>query len=148
LSGRTALCDHSPDESPRDGWRVSFLLRLLLSWTVVALAFVVTVRIVPGIQVHGGLGEYLVVAAVFGLVNAILGPVLKVITLPISVLTLGLFLLVLNALLLALSAWLVPALTIDGAWSAFVGAILIGLVSWALNHLLARPIEGAFRGSR
>jgi len=85
----------------------------------------------------------LIVAAVFGLVNGILGPVLKLVTLPISVLTLGLFMLVLNALLLALSAYLVPALTIDGFWSAFVGAILIGLVSWVLNTFLAGPIEKA-----
>jgi len=125
---------------------VSFLLRVVVSWIVVALAFVVTVRLVPGIVVHGGATGYLVAAAVFGLVNAVLGPVLKILTLPISVLTLGLFLLVLNALLLALSAWLVPALTIDGFWSAFIGAILIGLVSWALNHLLARPIEKALGG--
>jgi putative membrane protein len=146
LSGRAPLCEHCRDES-REGGELSFLLRLLLSWVVVALAFVVTVRIVPGIQVHGGVTGYLVTAAVFGLVNAILGPVLKVITLPISVLTLGLFLLVLNALLLALSAWLVPALTIDGFWSALIGAILIGAVSWVLNHLLAQPIERALGGS-
>jgi len=125
---------------------MSFLLRVVVSWIVVALAFVVTVRLVPGIQVRGGATGYLLAAAVFGLVNAVLGPVLKIVTLPISVLTLGLFLLVLNALLLALSAWLVPALTIDGFWSAFVGAILLGLVSWALNHLLARPLQGAFGG--
>jgi putative membrane protein len=127
---------------------MSFLLRLVISLVVVALAFVVTVRIVPGIQIHGGVTEYLVVAAVFGLVNAILGPILKLITLPISVLTLGLFLLVLNAILLALSAWLVPALTIDGFWSAFIGAILLGLVSWGLNHLLAAPVARALGGSR
>ena len=126
---------------------MSLLLRVLLSWVVVALAFVVTVQLVPGIQVRGGVGGYVVTAAVFGLVNAILGPVLKVVTLPISVLTLGLFLFVLNALLLALSAWLVPALTIDGFWSALIGAVLIGVVSWVLNHLLARPIARAVRGS-
>ncbi|HEY7199364.1 MAG TPA: phage holin family protein [Candidatus Dormibacteraeota bacterium] len=122
---------------------MSFLVRLVLGLIVVALAFVVVVRIVPGIQVHGGVTEYLIVAVVFGLVNGILGPVLKLVTLPISVLTLGLFMLVLNALLLALSAYLVPALTIDGFWSAFVGAILIGLVSWVLNTFLAGPIEKA-----
>jgi len=126
--------------------RVSFVIRVVLTWVVIALAFVVTTRIVPGIQVHGGATAYLLVAAVFGLVNGILGPVLKLLTLPISILTLGLFLLVLNALLLALSAWLVPsALTIDGFWSAFVGAILIGLVSWVLNHVLAAPLERALR---
>ncbi len=127
---------------------VSFLVRVLLSWIVVALAFVVTVRLVPGIQVQGGVTAYLLVAAVFGLVNGILGPILRLLTLPISVLTLGLFLLVLNALLLALSAWLVPALTIDGFWSAFIGAILIGLVSWVLTTFLAGPIERALGGSQ
>jgi putative membrane protein len=125
--------------------RMSFLLRVLLGWVVVALAFLVTTRIVPGIQVHGGVGAYLIVAAVFGLVNGILGPVLRLLTLPISILTLGLFMLVLNALLLLLAAWLVPALTIDGFWSAFIGAILLGLVSWVLNHVLAQPLERALR---
>jgi putative membrane protein len=125
--------------------RMSFLLRVLLAWVVVALAFLVTTRIVPGIQVHGDITAYLIVAAVFGLVNGILGPVLRLLTLPISILTLGLFMLVLNAALLALAAWLVPQLTIDDFWSALVGAILIGLVSWVLNHLLAQPIERALR---
>ena len=124
---------------------MSFLLRVLLGWVVVALAFLVTTRIVPGIQVHGGVGAYVIVAAVFGLVNGILGPVLRLLTLPISILTLGLFMLILNALLLLLSAWLVPQLTIDGFWSAFIGAILLGLVSWVLNHVLAQPLERALK---
>ncbi len=122
---------------------MTFLFRALVSWVVVALAFVVTARLVPGIQVHGGTWGYALTALVFGLVNAILGPVLRLLTLPISILTLGLFLLVLNALLLLLAAFLVPALTIDGFWSAFIGAIIIGLVSWVLNHLLAAPLERA-----
>ena len=127
---------------------MSFLLRVLLGWVVVGLAFVVVTRIVPGIQVHGGFESYAVVAVVFGLVNGILGPVLRLLTLPISILTLGLFMLVINALLLLLTAFLVPsALTIDGFLSAFIGAILIGLVSWVLNHVLAQPIEKAFSRS-
>src|SRR5215831_11883905 len=125
---------------------MSFLIRIVLGLVVIALAFLVTTRIVPGIQVHGGVTSYVVVAVVFGLVNGILGPVLKLVTLPISILTLGLFLLVLNALLLALTALLVPSsLSIDGFWSAFVGAILIGLVSWVLNHVLADPLEKALK---
>lgn len=124
---------------------MSFLVRVLLAWVVVALAFVVTVRLIPGITIDGGVTEYLIVAAVFGLVNGILGPVLKLLTLPISVLTLGLFLLVLNAALLALSAFLVPSLHIDTFWSALFGAIIIGLVSWLLNQVLAGPIERALK---
>jgi putative membrane protein len=126
--------------------RMSFLLRVLLGWVVVALGFLVVTRIVPGIQVHGGVSAYLIVAAVFGLINGILGPVLRLVTLPITILTLGLFMLVLNALLLLLAAWLVPgSLTIDGFWSALIGAILLGLVSWVLNHVLAQPLERALR---
>jgi putative membrane protein len=124
---------------------MTFLLRVLLGLVVVALAFLVTTRIVPGIQVHGGVTSYVIVAVVFGLVNGILGPVLRLVTLPLSIVTFGLFVLVLNALLLLLAAWLVPALTIDGFWSAFIGAILIGLVSWAMNHLLAEPVERALK---
>src|SRR5258708_29531205 len=122
---------------------MSLVLRVLLSWVVVALAFAVTVRLVPGIQVHGGVSGFLLTAAVFGLINGILGPVLRLLTLPISILTLGLFLLVLNALLLALAALLVPALTIDGFWSALVGAVGLGIVSWLLNHVRAGPMERA-----
>jgi putative membrane protein len=125
---------------------MSFLLRVLLGLVVVALAFLVTTRIVPGIEVHGGVTGYVIVAVVFGLVNGILGPVLRLVTLPISILTLGLFLLVLNALLLVLCAFLVPGtLTIDGFLSAFIGAIIIGLVSWFLNHVLAQPLERALK---
>jgi putative membrane protein len=122
---------------------MSFAVRVVVGWVVIALAFLLTTQIVPGIQVRGGVVGYLLTAAVFGLVNGILGPVLRLLTLPISIITLGVFLLVLNALLLALAAWLVPALTIDGFWSAFIGAILIGLVSWALNHVLAGPLQRA-----
>src|SRR5262252_1820237 len=128
--GRIPLCEDSA---------MNFLLRVLLGLVVVALAFVVTARIIPGIQVHGGVTAYLLVAVVFGLVNGILGPVLRLVTLPISILTLGLFLLLLTARLLP------SALTIDGFLSAFIGAILIGLVSWVLNHLLAQPLERALR---
>lgn len=124
---------------------MNFLVKVLLGLVVVALAFLVTTKIVPGIQVHGGVGGYAIVAVVFGLVNGILGPALRLLTLPLSILTLGLFTLVLNALLLALCAFLVPALTIDGFWSAFIGAILISLVSWALNNLLAQPLGRALR---
>ena len=119
---------------------MGFLIRLVISWAVVAVAFVVTTYIVPGIKVEGGATSYALVAAVFGLINAFLGPVLRLLTLPLTILTLGLFALVLNALLLALAAWLLPALTIDGFWSALIGGIIIGLVSWALG-LVTGPIR-------
>ena len=117
------------------GW----LPRVLLSWLILALAFYVTTRIIPGIQVTGGAVGYLEVALVFGLINAILGPILRFATLPLTVLTLGFFILVVNGFLLWIAEQLTGVLHIEHFfWDAIFGALVIGLVSWVLNGLLHR----------
>jgi putative membrane protein len=44
---------------------------------------------------------------------------------------------VINAFCLGLAAWLVPGFTVSGFWAAFLGAIVISLVSWLLSALVA-----------
>jgi putative membrane protein len=82
----------------------------------------------------------LVVAAIFGIVNAIIKPVLTVLTLPITILTLGLFIFVLNALMLMLTSWIAGQIElgfhVEGFWTAVIGAIIISIVSWGLNTVL------------
>lgn len=120
-------------------------LRVLVSWVLLAVAFYITTLIVPGIQVTGGVVGYLKVALVFGLINAVFGPVLRLLTFPITIITLGLFHLLLNGFLLWVSAQLVHALTIQHFfWDAIVGALVLGLASWALNWLLHRA-QGVMR---
>lgn len=110
-----------------------FLLRLLAT----AAALWVAELIVPGITYTGGAIGLLVVALVFGFVNAIVRPVLKVLTCPLVVLTLGLFIFVLNGLMLWLTSALAQSLGIGfhvaGFWAALVGAIIVGIVSMVLN---------------
>ena len=110
-----------------------FLLRLLAT----AAALWVAEFIVPGITYTGGAVGLLVVALVFGFVNAIVRPVLKVLTCPLVVLTLGLFIFVLNGLMLWLTSALAQSLGIGfhvaGFWAALVGAIIVGIVSMVLN---------------
>jgi putative membrane protein len=112
---------------------MQFILRLLAT----AAALYVAVALVPGIVYDGGIAGLLGVALVFGVVNAFIRPILQVLTCPLVVLTLGLFVFILNAFLLWLTAQLAQALGIQfdviGFWSAFVGAILIAIVSTALN---------------
>lgn len=116
-----------------------WLLRVVIGWVLLAIAFYVTTKIVPGIHVLGGLGGYLVVALVFGLINAVLGRFLRIITLPITIVSFGFFLLVLNAFLLWLAEHVTGSLVIDHFWwDAIFGAIVLGLVSWVLNWLLHR----------
>jgi putative membrane protein len=80
------------------------------------------------------------VALVFGLVNAIVKPVVQLFSLPLFVLTLGLFTLVVNALMLMLTSWLADKLDlgfrVDGFWTAVLGALIISVVSWAVNLAL------------
>ena len=115
-------------------------MRLLLRVLINAAALWVAASIVPGIHA-GGLGSVLALAVVFGVVNACVRPLLKLVSCPIILLTLGLFTLVLNALMLMLAAWLGRQLgidfTVDGFWAAFLGALLVSIVSTLLSILAA-----------
>ena len=81
-----------------------------------------------------------IVAAVFGLVNTFIAPVIKVLSLPFIVLTLGVALSVINALMLLLVSQFAAELdlrfSVDGFMTAFWAAIVISLVSAALNLVL------------
>lgn len=108
-----------------------FAVRLLVNAVAVFLA----ANLVPGIRVSGP-GVAIVAGIILGFVNALIKPVLFVLTLPFTIITLGLFIFVVNAICLALVAWLVPGLTISGFGAAFVGALVISIVSWLLHALL------------
>ena len=81
------------------------------------------------------------VALLFGLVNAILGPIARFLSFPARVLTLGLFTFVVNAFLLQVTEWISDplglAFTIDKFfWDAVFAAVVITLVSWVLSVIL------------
>ncbi len=106
---------------------------LLLRWATNALALFIAVQLVPGLSFTGGLGKLAGVALVFGVINALLRPLLTLLSCPLILLTFGLFVFVINAVLLQLTAWVSDTLglgfTVDGFGSAFVGSLLIGIVS-------------------
>ncbi|MDQ7843674.1 MAG: phage holin family protein [Armatimonadota bacterium] len=106
----------------------------LLRWVFNTVAIYLTTRILPGLRVPD-LGGALVAALVLGIVNAVIRPLLLLLTLPINILTLGLFTLVINAIMLYLVAAVTP-LAIGNFWSAFIGALLIAIISTLLSRLL------------
>jgi putative membrane protein len=67
------------------------LVALLVRWVVLAVAFAITSWLLSGMSVSGGVGGYLWIAALFGVVNAILGTIVRLLTLPLMIITLGLF---------------------------------------------------------
>jgi putative membrane protein len=126
---------------------MSWLLGVFVRVVVNGLALWLAAVIVPGIHI-GEQGDtshtvatVLVVAVIFGIVNAILKPILTVLSLPFIVVTLGLFLLVVNAIMLQLTSWISGnldlAFHVDHFWwDAVFGALIITIVASALNALL------------
>ncbi|WP_431219551.1 phage holin family protein [Leifsonia xyli] len=122
-----------------------FLLRLLIN----AIALWLTTLIVSGVTVKpyapgatAAVLTYLLIALIFGVVNAIIGTVVRIIAIPLYIITLGLISLVVNAFLLFIVSWISDAmgfgLHIDGFWSGVLGALVLGIVAWLLG-LIFRP---------
>jgi putative membrane protein len=118
---------------------------LLLRWLVTTIALYVAVLVVPGIafdQAQEG-WRLILVALVFGGVNALLRPLLTLLTCPLILLTFGLFFLVVNALLLEATSWaslkLGLGFTVAGFWPAFWGGLVVSIASTVLFALTGRP---------
>jgi putative membrane protein len=117
-----------------------------LIWVVVnALALAIATWLLDGIRLTGDsdadrLITLLLVALIFGLINAVLGPVIKLLSLPFIILTLGLLLLVINALLLLLTSAISKqfglGFEVDGFWTAVLGAIIVTVSTWILEAVL------------
>jgi putative membrane protein len=117
-----------------------------LIWVVVnALALGVAVWLLDGISISGAATEdqvirLVLVALIFGVVNAVVEPIVKLFSLPFIILTLGLFLIVINALMLMLTSWIAGEVglgfTVDGFWTAVLGGIIITISTWILEAVL------------
>ena len=110
-------------------------MRLLLLWILNAVALLAVTWLLPTIEVSG-FGTALIAALVLGFINTLVRPVLAILTLPITVLTLGIFYLVLNGLLFWLAGALLPGFHVQGFGSALIGALLYGVIAWALSALI------------
>ena len=113
--------------------------KLLLRWIINAAAVYAAIWAVPGIGAEGGLTTYFAMALILGLVNAIIAPVIKLLTCPLVLLTLGLFTLIINGAMLLLASsigsGLGLAFQVDGFFAAFLGALVVSVVSFVLSVL-------------
>ena len=112
------------------------LKKFLASWAINTLAVGLAALIMHN-HIHFQKPIYLLAASLLlGIFNAILKPVMMFLALPLLVLTLGLFMFVINALLLYFVGFLLsPYFKVDTFWSAFLGALIISVVSVVLNTL-------------
>jgi putative membrane protein len=121
---------------------MGIVIRLIIS----ALALWVCTFVIDGITLGGSTpaekaGTLVIIAMIFGVVNAVLRPIIKMVGCWAYVLTLGLIALVVNGALLMLTSWIAHQLnlpfSVDKFWpTAVFGALLIGVISWVLNMLV------------
>lgn len=119
------------------------MTKLVIRWLINSLALFAAAWLVKGITVDGGGGwtVFAVMAIILGLVNAVLRPLLKLLTCPLILLTLGLFTLVINGFTLWLSSWIAlnwfhVGFYVDGLWAAFIGGLVVSIVSLILSAIL------------
>lgn len=104
---------------------IGFILRALFA----ALGLWVASRWVNGFTI-ADTSTLLIAGALLGIVNAIIRPIAVILTFPITIVTLGIFLLVLNAGMVGLVAWFLPKFSIAGFLPAFLGALIVSIISW------------------
>ena len=117
-------------------------MKLLLRLGVNAIALWAAIEIVPGLTYEGDGWTLLLIALLFGLVNALVRPLVVLLTCPLIVLSLGLFVLIINTALFSLTIWLAGpevfglGLSSTGFWATFFGALVISFVSGVINALV------------
>ncbi|MGH7981349.1 MAG: phage holin family protein [Limisphaerales bacterium] len=110
------------------------LLHFLGNWAINTLAVAIAATILHN-HIHYKGPVYLVLASLLlGILNAFVRPILMLLALPFLIVTLGLFTWVINALLLYfVGVLMAPNFDVDRFLYAFLGALIISVVSTVLN---------------
>jgi len=110
------------------------LFHFLGNWAINTLAVAVAWAVLRGHITYQHWSDLLIATFLLGLLNAFVRPILMFLTLPLVFFTLGLFTLVINALLLYFVGYIMrPYFQVDSFGFAFLGALIISVVSIALH---------------
>ncbi len=124
------------------------MTKFILRWVINAVALYLAILIVPGISLNSGFVPIIWLALIFGFVNALFRPLINLLTCGLIVLTLGLFTLVINTFLFWLTSvigqsfGLVLVITEPVWWNAFLGGLVVSVVSVILTLILKDELRG------
>lgn len=131
---------------------MSFVIRVIINAVAIWLTSLLLgshFEVVGGEGTGGRIVVFVVVALIFGIVNAFVKPIVQFLSLPLYVLTLGLFTLVVNALMIMLTAWLTEAtdwgLRVNGFWWAVLAALLISFFSMVISVIVPSGRKQQYR---
>ena len=131
-------------------------MRFIIPSLVNAVGLFVATRLIPQVQVvpYGGDGlwetiaTFLLLGALFGIVNAVIAPVIKVLAFPLYIITFGLIAFVINGAMLLLVSWLsrqigvdvisIEGFTEEGLSIASLGWAILAAIVMALAAFVTR----------
>lgn len=113
-------------------------MKLIAKLIIVALVILALPLFVPGISIaSSAFGTALLVAVLFGILNAVVRPIILLVAFPITILTLGLFSFVVNALLFWGVGSFVKGFEVTGFVPALIGSLIVSVVSSILHMVLS-----------
>lgn len=125
------------------------MTKFILRWVINAIALYLTVLLLPGrIDLESGMASIIWLALIFGLVNALFRPLIQLLTCPLIMLTLGLFTIVINTFLFWLTSVIGQSFGLDLIiaepvwWNAFLGGLVVSIVSVVLTLILKDEMKG------
>lgn len=115
------------------------MFNLLIRLVINGVALWVAAYLVPGITLTSDVSSILLVAVIFGLINALIKPIIDFFTCPFYVITLGLFTFIVNAVMLLLTSAVSgpERFYVADFWSALLGGVVISIVSMLLSLFLS-----------
>lgn len=121
-------------------------LYFILRWALNSLGLWVAVRLIGSINYDGSLLMIFLAGLILSIINVIIKPILVILSLPFILVTLGLFMVVVNGVMVYIAAALSPGLSM-GFGSAVLAGLIIGLINYALTHILDLK-RGSRNGNR
>ena len=116
-------------------------MKLIIRWLITSASLFAAAYLVPGIRVEdqNAWKVFIIMAVILGLVNALLRPILGVMSIPLIIMTLGVFMLIINGISFLVAARIAESMGVgfyvDNFWSAFLGSVIVSVVSMILNGI-------------
>jgi len=108
----------------------------LIRWLVLGITIILAAYLMEGIYISGVFSAF-AAAAMLGILNAFFRPIALVLTLPLNILSFGLFTFLINAAMLKMASAVIPGFEVHGFWTAVIGALFIGVVSFLINLFIS-----------
>jgi putative membrane protein len=108
---------------------------LLIKLLITILAIFAMPYFVSGIAVSSVLTA-VIVGVCLTFLNMVVKPIVSLLTLPLNIITLGLFSLIINGAFFWFVAQIISGFTVANFTSALIGALIISIINWIVNHFV------------